>query len=83
MGSFGDAGTFTIPDPGMFNLDASVFRTIALNEHRSVQIRWDLFNVLNHPNWNAPSTNFGGSNVGVISSDAGPRIMQLALKYVF
>jgi len=82
-GSFGTAGAYTIPNPGMVNLDTSIFRTIAVTERRSVQLRWDMFNVMNHPNWNPPSTDFGGSNVGVISGDAGPRIMQFAVKYVF
>ncbi len=82
-GSFGSAGVYTIPNPGLVNLDASIFRTIPLNEGRSVQLRWDMFNVMNHPNWNPPSTSFGGSNVGVINSDVGPRVMQFALKYVF
>lgn len=82
-GSFGTAGAYTIPNPGMVNLDASIFRTIAVTERRTVQLRWDMFNVMNHPNWDPPSTRFGGSNVGVISSDLGPRIMQFAVKYVF
>jgi hypothetical protein len=82
-GSFGTAGAYTIPNPGMVNLDTSIFRTIPVTERRSVQLRWDMFNVMNHPNWDPPSTGFGGSNVGVISSDAGPRIMQFAVKYVF
>lgn len=81
--SFGTAGVYTIPNPGLVNLDASIFRTIPVSEGRSVQLRWDMFNVMNHPNWDAPNTGIGGSNVGVISGDAGPRIMQFALKYLF
>ncbi len=83
LGSFGNAGVMTIPNPGSVNLDMSVFRTIPTGEGKSFQLRWDIFNTMNHPNWSAPNTSFGGSNVGTISSDSGPRVMQLAIKYVF
>jgi hypothetical protein len=50
-----------IPGPGFHKLDFSAFKAIQLNERFSLQFRAELFNILNHPNFNAP--NFGGNGV--------------------
>ena len=44
----------------------------------------ETFNLLNHFNWGAPTTNFNSSNFGRITSQVGdPRIMQFGIKYDF
>ncbi|MGH9482913.1 MAG: carboxypeptidase regulatory-like domain-containing protein, partial [Terriglobales bacterium] len=83
FGSFGDAGPGTIPDPHFTQIDMSLSRIVPMGEARSVQLRWDVFNVLNLVNLNGPNTGFGGPTFGQISSAGDPRIMQLAIKYVF
>ncbi|MGH9471212.1 MAG: carboxypeptidase regulatory-like domain-containing protein [Terriglobales bacterium] len=83
LGTFGNAGVGTIEDPGYWNLDSALSRNLQVGEGKVVQLRWEMFNVLNHANFDAPSVDFGGSNVGVITSAADPRIMQFAVKYTF
>lgn len=50
-----------IPGPGFHQFQFSAFKAIQLNERWSAQFRAEFFNILNHPNFNAP--NFGGNGV--------------------
>ena len=83
FGTFGNAGPATIPNPHSTQLDMSLSRIVKLSESHTVQLRWDVFNALNLVNFGAPNTGFGGSIFGQITSAGDPRIMQLAVKYVF
>jgi hypothetical protein len=85
--------------PGVTKFDLSAFKAIPINERFSMQFRAEFFNILNHPNFNAPgfggngvtsipnSTNFTSSNFGEIGStrDApyDPRQIQFALKLYY
>jgi hypothetical protein len=53
-----------IPGPGFHRLDFSLFKGFQLTERFSLQFRSEFFNILNHPNFNAP--NFGGNGVNSI-----------------
>ncbi len=53
-----------IPGPGYHIFDFSTFKAIQINERWSAQFRAEFFNILNHPNFNAPS--FGGNGVNSI-----------------
>jgi hypothetical protein len=88
-----------IPGPGFHRLDFSTFKDFQLNERFRLQFRAEFFNILNHPNFNAPgfggngvvaisgATNFTSGNFGQIGStrDApnDPRQIQFALKLYF
>ena len=50
-----------ISGPGFHQFDFSMFKGFQLNERFSLQFRSEFFNILNHPNFNAP--NFGGNGV--------------------
>ena len=49
----------------------------------NVQFRWEIFNVINHVNYNAPTTALNSANFGKILTAGDPRIMQFALKVDF
>jgi hypothetical protein len=51
--------------PGFHRLDFSLFKNFKISERFSMQFRSEFFNILNHPNFNAP--NFGGNGVVSIS----------------
>jgi len=89
----------TTTGPGFHRLDFSLFKAIQINDRFSAQFRTEFFNILNHPNFNAPgfggngvvsisgSTNFNSNNFGEIGStrDApyDPRQIQFALKLYY
>ncbi len=50
--------------PGFHRFDFSAFKRFQLTERFSMEFRSEFFNILNHPNFNAP--NFGGNGVVAI-----------------
>jgi hypothetical protein len=59
-------GISQFPGPGFHRLDLSFFKNFQLSERFRLQFRTELFNIFNHPNFNAP--NFGGNGVVAISN---------------
>jgi hypothetical protein len=75
-----------ILNPGQFIWDMALSRSFSIRERQKIQFRWEVFNVPNHANLPAPGTSLANSSTfGKMTgpSGTGPRIMQLALKYVF
>jgi hypothetical protein len=84
---------FGVTQPGAIQFDASLSKNLAIpqiqklyiTENTKLQLRVDMFNVLNHPNWD---TGYNGSvsssNWGTISKNSGPtnqqRLLQLSAK---
>ena len=58
-------GLTQVPGPGFHRLDFSVFKNFELTERFRLQFRTEVFNIFNHPNFNAPG--FGGNGVVAIS----------------
>jgi hypothetical protein len=83
LGTFGTAGRNILIGPGLANFDAGFFKQIPLSESRRFEIRWEVFNTLNHPNFLNPTASYSSSNFGRILSARDPRIMQLAAKFYF
>ena len=48
-----------------------------------MQFRWEVFNVVNHVNFNAPVSSLNSGTFGQILTAGDPRIMQFALKFTF
>jgi hypothetical protein len=95
---FGATGRDTFRAPFQERFDMSLFKEVRFRERYAVQFRWDVFNIFNHPDFDAPnvtSTQYSTSNgvptvralsssFGFIQSTLGsPRTMQLALHLVF
>ncbi len=82
--TFGDAGRNILRGPGRFNLDTSLFKDVAVSERVHVQFRGELFNVLNHPQFDLPNATIGNAQAGIISATLGtPRDIQLGLRLMF
>ena len=74
---------FTIVNPSRLQNDVAITRSFRLPQNRNIQFRWEVFNVLNHTNFNAPVTALNNANFGKILSAGDPRIMQAAVKFDF
>ncbi len=84
LGTYGNLGTANILGPGAFQFDMSLVRSFAVREKQRVEIRAEAFNLLNHYRPGNPAATFSTPNTfGQITSSLDPRIMQLALKFVF
>ena len=82
-GSFGNAGRNILDGPGFQNVNASLMKTTALTEHLNLQLRAEVFNLFNHPNFNLPDNFLGSPTFGRISSARDPRHIQFGLKLLF
>jgi hypothetical protein len=80
---FGDEGRNVVEGPGFFNWDFSAFKDIRVTESKEFQFRGELFNLLNHTNFRLPVSDISSPNFGQIQQDVGPRVIQVALKFLF
>ncbi|HYR84365.1 MAG TPA: TonB-dependent receptor [Terriglobia bacterium] len=74
-------GTFLAP--GSIRIDMGVTRKFQIREGQTLEFRAEVFNVPNHVNPGLPNTVLSNSTFGKILAAADPRVMQMALKYVF
>ncbi len=81
---FGNAGRNTIIGPGVVNWDFSMLKEFRFNERHNLELRWEVFNLPNHPLLDIPGGTVGAPNFGVISATKiDNRQIQLALRYAF
>lgn len=82
-GTYGNLGRDSLNAPGYYNFDVNLTRQFALTERYKLDIRADFFNVLNHGNWNGPTTSITSGTFGQILTFSSPRIIQMAMKFHF
>jgi outer membrane receptor protein involved in Fe transport len=80
---FGDEGRNVVQGPGYANWDFSALKNIPVTEGKQFQFRVELFNFLNHTNFRLPVSDISSPTFGQIHADLGPRVIQLALKFLF
>jgi hypothetical protein len=61
-GTRGTAGRQTVELPGQWSFDAAMSKTLRITESKSLQIRFDATNVLNHPGPGTPSLDINSTN---------------------
>jgi hypothetical protein len=95
-GTIGTCGRNSLRGPGFRQWDANVIKMTKISERLNLQFRWEVFNVLNHPNFGPfPSLTSAlgaggfatvtgtpdGLNPGV--AQGSPRAMQFGVKLLF
>ena len=80
---FGNEGRNAVLGPGYVDWDFSAFKNIALTESKELQLRGELFNFLNHTNFRLPVSDIESPTFGQVQSDVSPRVIQVALKFLF
>jgi hypothetical protein len=82
--TFGDAGRDILPGPGNAVVDVALQRRFVVTEGKSIALRGETFNLLNHPNLGIPGPypDFGPF-FGKAFSVGDPRRMQFALRFDF
>lgn len=79
----GNIGVGAIRLPGTWNLDFSAGKNFAAGERVRLQIRGDLFNVLNHTNFSSVTTDINSANFGRFTNTLGARVAQLNARISF
>jgi hypothetical protein len=85
-GQVGNAMRRFFSGPGIYNFDMALLKDTQITESMQVQFRAESFNIFNHAQFNNPSgqiDNTGQGGFGYVTSARDPRIMQLALKFLF
>ena len=81
----GTCGRNTLYGPGLVNFDLSLARNFDyFGEGRSLEFRWETFNMFNTPYFGLPDRNRSSGSfmrIGNLSGD--PRVMQFAFKFYF
>lgn len=74
-----------IRQDGINEWDPSILKRFSFTEKKYLQLRFEFFNVLNHPTFAAPNTlSATSSSFGVITAVANrPRTVQLGARFVF
>jgi hypothetical protein len=81
---WGNAGSGTIEGPGVTQLDFSLFKNFPFSEKSRLQMRAEVFNILNHPNFALPNVTINSSSVGQITStNTSSRQIQLGMRLTF
>ena len=82
--TYGDSGRGILYAPGHMNFDTSLSKRFTIAGRTNLEVRWDAFNLFNHPAFGFPNQNIGNPAVGRITTTiADNRSMQFALKLNF
>jgi hypothetical protein len=79
----GSAQRNSLIGPSYANMDFSLNKNFAMTETVGVELRFESYNLTNHPNWNAPSGSFTSVQYGRVRTARAMRINQFALKFNF
>ncbi len=93
LGTFGNLGRNTLIGPRRSTVDFLVNKHFRISEKRELQFRTEVFNILNHPNFEAPNINFrrifdGSGNLlptfgQLTNTTSTSRQIQFGLKFIF
>jgi hypothetical protein len=81
--SLGTASRNPVRGPSYRDVDLAVMRLIRLGDNRVIELRAEVFNLLNTVNYGAPSAMLGAASFGTITSALDPRVVQLVAKFSF
>jgi len=83
-GTQGTLGKSTVESPGVIRFDANVSKSFRVAEGKTMQIRIDATNVLNHPDIGTPTYSINSENFGLVTTGkTGNRSFQGTLRLSF
>jgi hypothetical protein len=82
-GTFGTTGMNSLLQPHYIDSDVSVRKLFRTFREQNLELRWEFFNIFNHPNLSAPVNSITNTSFGYIQAAGTARIMQIAGKYTF
>ena len=79
----GNAGVGTIEGPRWQNWDISLRKVFTVREGWTLRIQADMFNMMNHPNFNNPDVTTNNSTFGAVSASQPARNIQFGARFAF
>jgi hypothetical protein len=86
LGQLGNAPRRFFYGPGIENFDMALIKNVPFGGSRALQVRLEVFNVFNHPQFYGPGAvngNIASPEFGQFQAAAAPRQIQLAAKFSF
>jgi len=80
---FGTSRRNILDGPGLYTISWSLSRNFRITNSGKLQFRWEIFNLLNHPNFMLPNDYLDEPGVGSITKASQQRSIQLGAKYTF
>jgi hypothetical protein len=80
--TIGSASRNPVRGPAYRNVDVALIRRVPIGRD-ALELRAEIFNLLNTPPLGAPAAVFGAANFGTITTAGDPRVVQVAAKFVF
>jgi outer membrane receptor protein involved in Fe transport len=81
--TIGSASRNPVRGPSYRDVDLALIRRVPIHAGASLELRAEVFNLLNTPNLGAPNAVLGAANFGTVTTVLDPRVGQLALKLIF
>ncbi len=84
-GTQGTSERNAVRGPGYYNVDMSLFKSFKIAGRSALELRFEAFNVFNHPQYGQPNQFLGDSNFGKITGTRlnSERQIQLAARVTF
>ena len=84
-GTDGNVQRNSLYGPGLASGDVSLFKTLHFTERFGTELRAEVYNITNTPQFQNPDTYLGDANFGLVSATrlASERQMQMAVRFVF
>jgi len=80
----GNESRNVIIGPPTTRFDATLAKNIRFSESKSLQLRWEVFNIFNHTNFTTLALAFSTpATFGTVTGVRDPRTMQLGAKFIF
>ena len=81
--TIGSASRNPVRGPAYRDVDLALIRRVRIGPRYAIEVRAEIFNVLNTPPLGAPAAVLGAANFGTITTAGDPRVAQMAVKMVF
>jgi hypothetical protein len=91
--AFGNTGRNLFSGPGLFILNASLFKNVRIRERYNIEVRGEAFNITNTPEFSNPQNSITSSTYGYVTGTLGSgtgvngtgggRALQLGVKVTF
>jgi hypothetical protein len=70
--NFGTTGPGVFRGPGYFDIDTNLYKRFTFRERYGLELGFQAYNVLNHPNFSNPTASITSGSIGTTSGDIAP-----------